>query len=166
MTCAIAELNQMSQDDFVNVLGAVFEETPDIARQAWHRRPFSELAELHQCMVDVVSSFGIAEQLALIRAHPDLGSTAKMADASIKEQAEVGLDRLSPDEFRQVRQLNQQYKDTFGFPFIIAVKNQTTSGILDAFAERLPNSVVDERQRAIAEIGQIAWFRLQEVVRG
>ena len=41
MSYSIAELNQMSQDEFVAVLGAIFEETPVIAYQAWKKRPFA-----------------------------------------------------------------------------------------------------------------------------
>ncbi len=165
MTYAIAELNQMGQDSFVSVLGAVFENTPDIARQVWHQRPFPDLARLHQSMVDVVTASSTEAQLALIHAHPDLGSKAKMAEASVREQGGAGLDRLLPDEYRLFQQLNQQYKDTFGFPFIIAVKNHTKSSILTAFADRLQNTVEEERERAIVEIAQIAWFRLQDIVR-
>ncbi len=121
--------------------------------------------DLHQKMVDVVNAMSQEEQLALIRAHPDLGSKAKMADASVQEQAGVGLDRLSPSEFERFQTLNQTYKETFGFPFIIAVKNHTKTSILDAFEQRLHYSAEAEIQQAITEISQIAQFRLLDVVK-
>ena len=65
------------------------------------------------------------EQLALIKAHPDLGSKAKMAETSVQEQAGVGLDRLSEAEYQRFQSLNQAYKDKFDFPFIVAVKYHT-----------------------------------------
>ncbi len=37
MSYLIAELNQMDQERFVAALGAVFEDTPAIARQAWEK---------------------------------------------------------------------------------------------------------------------------------
>ncbi|MDX2242755.1 MAG: 2-oxo-4-hydroxy-4-carboxy-5-ureidoimidazoline decarboxylase [Leptolyngbyaceae cyanobacterium bins.302] len=164
MPYAIAELNQMSQDAFVAALGAVFEDTPTIAYAAWGNRPFSDLASLHQTMVKVVQEMPADEQLRLICAHPDLGSKAKMADASVREQAGVGLDQLSPTEFEQFHTLNQQYRERFGFPFIIAVKNHTKSSILTAFAQRLQHDSATERQQALTEIIQIARFRLESLV--
>lgn len=160
----IAELNQMSQPDFVAALGAVFEDTPAIAQKVWEQRPFTDQDDLHQKMVMIVNGLSQAEQLSLIRSHPDLGSKAKMADASVEEQLEVGLDRLTSDECDRFHQLNQAYKSQFGFPFIIAVKNHTKATILQAFEQRLKNAVDTERQQALSEIIQIAYFRLHSLI--
>ena len=160
----IAELNQMSQPDFVAALGAVFEDTPAIAQKVWEQRPFTDQDDLHQKMVMIVNGLSQAEQLSLIRSHPDLGSKAKMADASVEEQLEVGLDRLTSDESDRIHQLNRAYKSQFGFPFIIAVKNHTKATILQAFEQRLKNAVDTERQQALSEIIQIAYFRLHSLI--
>lgn len=164
MTYAIAALNQMSQDDFVAVLGSVFEETPQIARQAWLQRPFANIETLHEAMVSCVNAMSPEEKLALIQAHPDLGARVKMAEASVKEQAGVGLDRLSAEEFEQFQSLNRQYKERFGIPFIVAVKNHTKSSILESFRHRLNHSAEAETAQALAEIAQIAKFRLLDLV--
>ena len=160
MSDAIARLNQRSQEEFVNVLGTLFEHTPEIAQKAWNYRPFVDAIQLHQKMVDVVAMMSKDEQLALIRAHPNLGSKAKMAADSVKEQAEVGLDKLSAQEYDYFQLLNQSYEDKFGFPFVIAVKSHTKADVLDAFERRLQNTTEIEITQAIAEINQIAWFRL------
>jgi 2-oxo-4-hydroxy-4-carboxy-5-ureidoimidazoline decarboxylase len=158
----VHELNQMSQEAFVAVLGAVFEDTPAIAQKAWYQRPFADINQLHQSMVAVVENLHADEQLDLIQAHPDLGSKAKMAQASVKEQAGVGLDMLTPDQGDRFLAINQAYKDKFGFPFIIAVKDLTVIDILNAFERRLQNSIETEKQQALAEIFAIAKFRLPE----
>lgn len=164
MVYTIANLNQMSQNAFVEALGAIFEDTPEIASAAWNDRPFADVADLHQKMVRVVQAMSLDEQLALICAHPDLGSKAKMAAASVQEQAGVGLDRLSPEEFERFHRLNQQYRETFEFPFIIAVKNHTKSSILEAFERRLRHDQTTEQQQALAEIAEIARFRLEGLI--
>lgn len=164
MPYSLATLNQMSQDEFTQALGAIFEETPAIARETWQHRPFQDVTALHQHMVSVVQAMGKAEQLALIRAHPDLGSKAKMAEASVKEQAGAGLDQLSPEEYEQLQRLNQAYWHKFDFPFIVAVKTHTKTSILAAFDRRLTHIPEVEIQQALAEIAQIAWFRLRELV--
>lgn len=160
----LSELNQMNQETFTNTLGEIFEHTPEIASQTWSKKPFDSLASLHQTMVEVVNQMSEQAQLKLISAHPDLGSKAKMAEASVKEQAGVGLDRLSPEKYAHFQQLNQAYKNKFSFPFIIAVKNHTPDSILESFQSRLENSLDEEKKRAIQEINQIAWFRLESLI--
>lgn len=165
MPYSIDALNQMSQIEFVRALGEIFEQTPAIAQSVWHDRPFESVEDLHQKMTKIINALDLEAQIALITAHPDLGSKAKMADASIKEQAGAGLDRLTPSEYERFQSLNQAYKARFGFPFIVAVKNHTKTSILAAFEERLQHSKDEERQRAIAEISQIAYFRLIDQVK-
>ncbi|WP_246142034.1 2-oxo-4-hydroxy-4-carboxy-5-ureidoimidazoline decarboxylase [Hyella patelloides] len=161
---AIAQLNQMSQQEFTIALGAIWEDTPEIAQQTWHNQPFADIEALYKAMVAIVKSMSETEQLALIKAHPDLGSKAKMAEASVQEQAGVGLDRLSESEYQRFQSLNQAYKEKFGFPFIIAVKNHTKESILEAFTIRLKNNQEQEKQQALTEISKIARLRLQTII--
>ncbi|MCS6815080.1 MAG: 2-oxo-4-hydroxy-4-carboxy-5-ureidoimidazoline decarboxylase [Cyanobacteria bacterium] len=164
MTYSLADLNQMSESAFVEALGAIFEDTPAIAAAAWHQRPFQSIDALHQCMVAIVEAMSPEAQLALIQAHPDLGSRLAMAPASAQEQAGVGLDRLTPEEYDRFSELNQAYKSKFGFPFIIAVRNHTKASILAAFSQRLNHLPATEHQQALNEIYQIARFRLGDIV--
>ncbi|MEM8605375.1 MAG: 2-oxo-4-hydroxy-4-carboxy-5-ureidoimidazoline decarboxylase [Cyanobacteria bacterium P01_H01_bin.121] len=157
-------LNQASPEKFVTILGGIFENSPEIAAQARSERPFKSLQELHKCMTTIVSRLPAEAQLALIQAHPDLGGRVKMADASVREQASVGLDQLTAEEFEQFQVLNRRYRTKFGFPFIIAVRNHTRAEILQAFERRLAQTRAAEVDQALAEIGQIAWFRLAELV--
>ena len=160
MSYSIAKLNQMSREEFTEALGSIFEQTPEIATQAWQDRPFDDVRELHQAIADIVNEMSESEQLKLICAHPDLGSKFKMADSSVLEQSTVGLDRLSAIEYDRFQKLNQAYKEKFLFPFIIAVRNHTKNSILAAFEQRLQNTLEVERHRAIAEIIEIARWRL------
>jgi 2-oxo-4-hydroxy-4-carboxy-5-ureidoimidazoline decarboxylase len=164
MAYSIIELNQMSQAEFTAALGAIFEETPVIASRAWTHRPFNNWEHLYQALVEQVKAMSEAEQLALIRAHPDLGSRTQMAEASVKEQAGVGLDCLSPEDYQQFNQLNTAYHEKFNFPFIVAVKGRSTTDILAEFTERLSADIDVERSTAIAQILKIAAFRLQDTV--
>lgn len=156
-------LNALSKLEFVEVLGGIFERSPWVAEGVWAKRPFASSAELHEAMCAVVAAAGAEEQLALIRAHPDLAGKAALAGltaASSQEQAGAGLDRLTEDEYRRFHRLNDAYRTRFGFPFILAVKGHTRASILAAFEARLPNTPEVERERALAEIYSIARFRL------
>lgn len=165
MLYSISYLNQISQDDFTVTLSEIFENTPSIAQKTWQSRPFLNLDDLHQKMVAVMNELSQEKQLELMRSHPDLGSKTKMAAASVREQKGVGLDCLSPAEFQQFHALNQAYREKFGFPFLIAVKNHTKTSILAAFDRRLNNELQIEKQLALKEIAEIARFRLQNIIK-
>ncbi len=160
----IANLNQMSQEEFTAALGDIWEDTPEIAKQSWQKKPFANLEDLYQEMVAVVDNMSDEKKLALIQAHPDLGSKAKMAEASVQEQAGVGLDRLSESEYEHFLELNQAYQNKFGFPFIVAVKYHTKESILADFETRLENNQEQEKKQALKEITKIARLRLESMV--
>lgn len=160
----IQQLNQLSQEEFVARLGAIFEHSPWVAEGAWATRPFASVAALHTAMTRCVEESGRELQLSLIRAHPDLGSRAKMADASVQEQVGAGLNQLSLEEYQQITQLNQQYTARFGFPFIFAVKGKTKHDILASMRTRIHNDPQTEFRTALEQIYTIALFRLTDLV--
>jgi 2-oxo-4-hydroxy-4-carboxy-5-ureidoimidazoline decarboxylase len=164
----IAEINALDRHQFVDRLGFVFEQSPWIAEQAWDARPFRDRDHLQRVMVDVVENATIEQQIALIRAHPDLAGKAAIAGEltaeSTREQSGAGLDRLSPAEFARFTHLNQSYRDRFGFPFVICVRDHTKESILAAFEDRLKHDRNNEIATALIEIAKIANLRLQDRV--
>lgn len=84
---------------------------------------------------------------------------------SFRDQASVGLNRLSPDEYEAFQNMNKTYEETFGFPLIIAVRDRNTKEeILENGQSRLDNPPAQERATAIVEISKIANFRLEDLV--
>ena len=162
----IAELNERDRTAFVDALGWVFEDSPWVAERAWARRPFSSLDHLHQTMLDVVQQATESEQLALLRAHPDLGTRARISDASTGEQHGAGLDRLTREEYERLQRLNTDYRRQFGFPFLFAVKGSTKDDVLSALEARLRRAPIEELAEALRQVSRIARFRLEDVTRG
>lgn len=162
----IAELNSADRARFVDTIGWVFEDSPWVASRAWDRRPFDDVGALHEAMTKVVSEATRDERLALLRAHPDLGTRASMSDASVGEQNAAGLGRLTDDESEQLRQLNRAYREKFEFPFLFAVKGSTRQQILDALNARLPRTIDDEVTEALRQVSRIARFRLDDLFQG
>jgi 2-oxo-4-hydroxy-4-carboxy-5-ureidoimidazoline decarboxylase len=161
----IVELNACDRNRFVDALGWIFEGSPWVAERAWTHRPFDGVAELHTVMIGEVVAATAQEQLALLRAHPDLGTRARMSDASVGEQAGAGLDRLTPEEFDRLQRLTSTYREKFGFPFLLAVKGRSTRDVLDALEARIGGSPDDERAEALAQVSRIAGWRLHDLIR-
>jgi 2-oxo-4-hydroxy-4-carboxy-5-ureidoimidazoline decarboxylase len=104
------------------------------------------------------------EQLALIRAHPELLGkleAAELTTHSRTEQASAGLDRCSADEKVRMRALNAAYRAKYGFPFIVAVKGLDWAAIIERMESRLRNAPDEEFRTALAEIDRIARLRLE-----
>lgn len=161
----LAELNAKDLTGFMAALAWIFEESPWVAERAWEKRPFATLEALHGAMTSVVHAAPEEEQLALLRAHPDLGARAKMSDASGREQAGAGLDSLTRDELERVRNLNAAYREKFGFPFLYAVKGSTKHDVLSALERRLSSTRDIEHQEALRQVSRIARFRLEDILR-
>ena len=159
-------IDSLTRERFVETLGFVFEDSPWVAERAWVKRPFSSVKELHAAMTAEVECATHEEQLALLRAHPDLGARAWMSAASAGEQAGAGLDRLTPAEFETLQQFNATYRAKFGFPFLYAVKGAAMHDILVALAVRVDSQPEEEFRQALWEVYRIAWFRLESLVGG
>jgi 2-oxo-4-hydroxy-4-carboxy-5-ureidoimidazoline decarboxylase len=138
---------------------ALFEHSPWVEARA-DARPSS--GDRHADLMAVVRDASPEEQLALIRAHPELAGKAAVAltEASAAEQASAGLDRLTQAEFDRFHALNAAYREKFGFPFIICVRLTDKAGILAAMERRLTNDRDSEIATALDEIGRIVRLRL------
>jgi 2-oxo-4-hydroxy-4-carboxy-5-ureidoimidazoline decarboxylase len=155
----------MDRAAFVATFGGVYEDAPWVAEAVWPDAP-CDCEGLARAMAAVVDAAPRPQKLALIRAHPELASRARMADASVREQSGAGLDQCSPEEFAAFQRLNAAYNDRFGFPFIVAVKGLTRAEILAAFEARLHNDLEAEFEAAMAQIHRIARFRLADLAPG
>ena len=160
----LAELNGLDREAFTRVVGPVFEHSPWIAERTWARRPFEKPQDLHAALCASVRLADPRERLSLIRAHPDLVTRAVLTRESQDEQASAGLVNLSDEEARQFREYNAQYRERFGFPFVICARQNKKDAILRTFSERLQNSPARETETALEEIYKIAELRLRDLV--
>lgn len=161
---SLSQLNDLDRSAFVSQIGWVYEHSAWVAEEAWQYRPFSSIEDLHATMERVVHSAPPQKQLALIQAHPDLagrlGVASELTIASRREQAVAGLNQLTTAEAEQMARNNAQYREKFGFPFIICASLNNAGTIRDAFAERLEHSRSQEIRVALEEISKIGRLRL------
>ena len=159
--------SKMNIVQFMKEFGGIYEHSPWVAERAWNvgiTEKHDEIEELARLMSEIVATASEAEKRALILAHPDLAGKAaiqgQLTVASSSEQAGAGLDNCTDAEFEAFQEYNKLYKEKFGFPFIMAVKNSDRHEILAGFEARLKNSAEEEFARALSEIDKIAGFRL------
>lgn len=153
---------------FVARFGAVFEHSPWVAERAWERRPFPSLDALHAAMMQAVSQAQEQEQLALVRAHPELAGREAKAGAltadSSGEQGRLGFTSLAKDEFVKMREINRRYREKFGFPCIVALRlHATRASVVAEMERRLGNNAESELDNALEQIGHITRGRLDRL---
>ena len=171
MPFTLQELNAAAPEAAAQMLDGLYEHTPWIAQQALQQRPFASLAALKYALAQVLAAASRDQQLALVRAHPELAGKAMVAQAltaeSTNEQSQAGLTQCTPEEFARIQQLNADYNARFGFPFILAVRGPRGTGlakqeIIDTFARRLENPADFELAEALRNIHRIAEIRLND----
>jgi len=164
----IDQINQMDREQFVATFGQLFQGPPWIAEQAYEARPFEDVYDLRRAFHDVLFEAPAERQLELIRQYPDLAGAAtrerRLSTLSVVDQAFAGLDRLDSDEYTSFEELNRAYRDKFGFPLVVAVRENTKETILKAGNARLQNSPAAEQAAALVEIAKIANLRLLDIV--
>jgi succinyl-diaminopimelate desuccinylase len=166
----LEELNSLDRDTFVGRIGFVYEKSPWIADAAFDQRPWSDVAALAASLKGVVDSASTDAQEALLRAHPDLAgrelAEGTLTQSSRAEQTSVGLDGLDAARRTELQRLAAAYKERFGFPCIICVREAgSADAILAATERRLRSSRDVERRTAIEEVHKIARLRLLDTVR-
>lgn len=161
----------MTRDDFVGTYGGVFEHSAWIAERAYELElgPAHDTAGgLHNALTRMFRSASQEERLGVLTAHPDLAGklaqAKRLTQESTSEQASAGLDALTDQERETFTDLNQQYTQKFGFPFIIAVRDHDKASILQAFQRRISQDRDTEFAEACRQVERIAEFRLRDLL--
>jgi len=162
---------QMTKGQFIGAFGNIFEHSPWIAEKAYSRGLNPSMKSLEAMHGFLCFEFRMAsdkEKLKVLKSHPDLALdnkklAEKLTASSTLEQKGAGLTSLNDRQQNEFNQLNNQYKEKFKHPFIIAVKGKTRSQILRQFKIRYENTKADEFVTACGEVEKIAFFRLKEL---
>jgi 2-oxo-4-hydroxy-4-carboxy--5-ureidoimidazoline (OHCU) decarboxylase len=73
------------------------------------------------------------------------------------------LHQLTAGEAERWRALNAAYRERFGFPLVVCVREHTKASILAWGEERLAHEPDEEVEVALGEIAKIARLRLEEL---
>ena len=161
--------SRMTRDRFIQRFGSIFEHSPWIADRAFDLElgPAHDSATgLHNALCRIFRSASRDERLGVLNAHPDLAgklaAAKRLTAESTAEQASAALDALTDEERSRFQRLNEEYVQKHGFPFIIAVRDNTKTSILQAFQTRLAQDTEQEFIIACTQVERIAELRLKD----
>ena len=160
------KIEKLSKKEFTEVFGNIFENASWIAEKLYEQKPFENFQDLSKKMISIFENIDDQNKLKILNSHPDLADKAKIGSLtsnSNQEQSSAGLDQCTESEFSEFKNLNKEYKNKFGFPYIIAVKRRNKLEILINFKKRILSDKKIEFEEAIIQVKQVASLRLDEL---
>ncbi len=161
---------ELNRHEFLKIFGGVYEHSQWIAEKIYDagiKADQNSANNLQSAMETIVNNAEKNQQLVLLRAHPDLAGKlavkGNLTAASTSEQANADLDNCTQEEFDEFQNLNEKYRNKFGFPFILAVRGYYRKEILKIFRNRLNNDVEREFREALQQVHRIASLRLHDI---
>lgn len=108
-----------------------------------------------------IKSFNVAEIVEAAGFHGDIGESTKALDAMAKdEQKLVSADEKAVQD--ELRRKARDYRDKFGFKFLISAKDKTGKDILKELTNRMVNSKDQEISNAREALWQITHKRISQ----
>ena len=166
---SLTEVNAMSRDQFVDTFGSLVQGPQWMVERAFDQRPFADTRDLRRAFGEALFAGSETEQLQLISSYPDLGAVAlgdtEGGESSLTDQSTLGLHRLDESTHTEFTRLTREYRDRFGFPLIICVRDRNSAQqLLEQGWQRLENSPASERATALVEISRISAHRFDDLV--
>ncbi len=168
----VTELLSKSRDEVVDFLGGIYEHSSWVAEEFYDTYiegkdtsdSISNVRDLFQCMSSIVDKSSREKKLELLCSHPDLcakiDALKKLTKSSQEEQSKAGLGSLTDEERNRFASMNTEYREKFGFPFILAARHVTKFTVLSAIEGRLSMPIEAEFAGALFQVSKIAWMRL------
>jgi uric acid transporter len=164
------QVNDMDREQFVNTFGKLVQGPTWVAERAYAQRPYKDTHDLRISFQEALFASDRGEQRDLLSFYPDLGSDAvegsePLGEESIKDQSSAGLTLLNDEDHDEFAQLTQAYRERFGFPLIVSVRDvEKRDTILRNGWERMQNSPTQEQAAAMIEVAKIANHRFDDLV--
>ncbi|SIR81115.1 solute carrier family 23 protein [Williamsia sterculiae] len=157
------EVNSMTRDEFRSTFGEVVQGVDWVLDSAFEQRPFADVHDLRSAFQEAMLTGDDAEQLALIRAFPDLGAENESGlPTAVDHKA---LAHLEEEDHTDLVTLATEYRQHFGFPLVIcAWEAERFERVVRNGAARMDNSERSERAFALIEIAKIVNYRFDELV--
>ena len=104
----------------------------------------------------------------ILRVYPDLAGKlahdGQLTGESLHEHSQANLDKLSAEEDLLLAKLNENYKEKFGFPFVICARLNKKEEIIEGLKTRSQHPIDTELQIGIEEVMKICELRLRDIV--
>ncbi|HIP95186.1 MAG TPA: 2-oxo-4-hydroxy-4-carboxy-5-ureidoimidazoline decarboxylase [Leucothrix sp.] len=132
-------------------------------------RPFSDFANLQETADKLWKKSSEEDLLQAFDGHPEIGDVSTLREkykntASSAGHEQSAVNAASDKTLSALAKGNQDYKEKFGFIFIVCASGKTADEMLELLLERLPNSRERELINAGEEQRKITQIRLEKLL--
>lgn len=114
----------------------------------------------------------ISEEADLLQAfdgHPEIGDVSTLREKysnteKLAGHEQSGMDSANEDVIEQLSKGNKDYKEKFGFIFIVCASGKSANEMLELLLQRLPNSRKEELVNAAEEQRKITHIRIDNLL--
>ena len=178
-TVDLATVNGMDRAAFAALLGRLFEGPSEVPARVHARGPFPDGAALRSALQEELFAAPEGEQRELMGHYPDLGGVVEAAGPSgdrvpadrddpvdgPARRDRAGLALLDGDGRTELAEVAGAYRDRFGFPLIVCLRDAGgRDGLLEAGRRRLTHPPAQEHAAALVEIAKVAGHRFDDLV--
>jgi 2-oxo-4-hydroxy-4-carboxy-5-ureidoimidazoline decarboxylase len=157
---AVARLNALPRDEVIARLTACCGSSRWAQRTA-DARPFTTRAELLRTSDAIWSALNPDDWLEAFRSHPEIGARST-AGWSAQEQA--GLRTEAADVTERLAAGNRDYREHFGYIFIVCATGRSGVEMLNLLGARLRNGPAEELKIAAEEQRKITAIRIDKML--
>ncbi len=132
------------------------------------RRPFADDAAALAAAESCAASLDEIDWLTAFAAHPMIGDVDSLraryaATKLLAAREQLGVEAASEATLAELARLNREYRERFGFIFIVCAAGKTAEEMLHLLRSRIGNSREAELSNAVTEQLQITRLRLQKL---
>jgi 2-oxo-4-hydroxy-4-carboxy-5-ureidoimidazoline decarboxylase len=164
----LTQLNELQPSEFHELFVNVVEHWSQAAIFVSALLPFQTYGHLFDGFNRYLDKLSAETKVKVLRQYPDLAGKLSDSDMlspdSKLEHEACGLDKLAAGQKQALTQLNESYKNKFGFPFIICVRENKFESILSGLQQRINNTMNQEIEIEMAEVKKICRLRICQIV--
>ncbi|MFP5071722.1 solute carrier family 23 protein [Pseudonocardia nantongensis] len=186
-TVSCDEIAGLDRAGFAALFGTLWEGPTDVPARVHARGPFPDAATLRAALQDELFAAPAGEQRALMAHYPDLGGLVHGAHSGPRAAAGTGpaatrpepgaaavpalrdrrgLALLDADDREELTRVAADYRERFGFPLIVCLRDAgDRSALLAAARRRLTHPSAQEHAAALVEVAKVAGHRFDDLVR-
>ncbi len=132
-------------------------------------RPFSDVESLKQQADEYWRKSKEEDLLQAFEGHPEIGDVSTLREKyrnteKLAGHEQSGVNIASENTLQSLSQGNKNYKEKFGFIFIVCASGKSADEMLALLLERLPNSREQELENAAEEQRKITQLRLNNLL--
>jgi len=162
----IEELNALPLKDFKQQFETLLEHCDWVLPLLANSRPFMSVEDMNNKLEIAMINAPVGLQKNALQLHPKLGVGRAQPGFSQSEQKQAGLSNLSDQELALFKQLNREYENKMGYPFVVAVTGMDKQQILELMDARLKTQENLEWQTSLEQLIKIAQIRVTKLVDG